>query len=114
MEREVRRMHLNLALSYKPEESMKALIQMGTTGYYPLFHEIWMQDPTFKEKRFQKITGVERARAKKLFHQVSQHKRIEHKKTVLLSMSEEDRRIFMKAFFKLVEGKILDQKPEIH
>lgn len=99
---------------YRPEESMKALIKMGTMGHYPLFQECWMKDPDLKEKRFQKITGLERARAKKLFKQVSTHRQLEHKKTVLLSMNDEDRRLFMKAFFKLVEGKILDQCPELH
>lgn len=99
---------------YRPEESMKALIQLGVVGYYPLFHEIWMNDPDIKERRFQKISGLERARAKKLFQQVSKHRQLEHKKTVLISMSDDDRKIFMKAFFKLVEGKILDQKMELH
>ena len=99
---------------YRPEESMKALIKMGTMGYYPLFHSSWMNDPDLREKRFQKITGSERARAKKLFQIVSTHRQLEHKKTVLLSMNDDDRKIFMKAFFKLVEGKILDARPELH
>lgn len=93
---------------------MKALIQLGMSGHFPLFHDVWISDPEIKERRFQKITGVERARAKKLFQQVSKHRRLEHKKTALLSMNDDDRKIFMKAFFKLVEGKILDQKPELH
>ena len=103
-----------LEIHYRPEESMKALIHLGTQGHYPLFHEIWLTDPEIKEKKFQKITGLERARAKKLFQRVSKHRQLEHKKTVLLSMEDGDRILFMKAFFKLVEGKILDLKPEIH
>lgn len=99
---------------YRPEESMKALIKLGTLGHYPLFQECWINDPGLKEKRFQKITGLERARAKKLFKTVSGHRQLEHKKTVLLSMTDDDRIIFIKAFFKLVEGKILDQGPELH
>jgi len=93
---------------------MKALIHLGTQGYYPLFHSSWLTDPELKEKKYHKITGLERARAKKLFLRVSKYKQLEHKKTVLLSMIDDDRKLFMKAFFKLVEGKILDQKPEIH
>ncbi len=99
---------------YRPEDSMKALIHLGTTGHFPLFHELWINDPDVKEKRFQKITGIERARAKKLFQQVSKHRQLEHKKTVIQSMNDDDRKLFMKAFFKLVEGKILDQCPELH
>lgn len=103
-----------MEIQYRPEESMKALIQLGTQGHFPLFHELWLKDPEIKEKRFLKITGLERARAKKLFQNVSKHRQLEHKKTVLLSMSDYDRLLFIKAFFKLVEGKILDLKPEIH
>ena len=103
-----------LEIHYRPEESMKALINLGTQGHYPLFHDLWLKDPEIKEKKFQKITGLERARAKKLFLRVSKHRQLDHKKTVLLSMNDGDRILFMKAFFKLVEGKILDLKPEIH
>jgi hypothetical protein len=103
-----------LEINYRPEESMKALIHLGTQGHFPLFHSSWLTEPEMNEKRFHKITGLERARAKKLFQRVSKHRQLEHKKTVLQSMNEEDRKLFMKAFFKLVEGKILDQKPEIH
>ena len=101
-------------ISYRPEESMNALIHLGTTGHFPLFHEIWLSDPDIKEKKFQKITGQEKARAKKLFQQVSKHRKLEHKITVLLSMNDEDRKLFVKAFFKMVEVKILDQKRELH
>ena len=103
-----------MEIHYRPEESMKALINLGVQGYYPLFHELWMKDPEIKEKKFNKITGFERAKAKKLFQRISKHRNLEHKKTVLQSMSDEDRKLFMKAFFNLVEGKILDLKPELH
>ncbi len=101
-------------IQYRPEQSMKALIHLGTFGHFPLFHECWLSDPELGDKRFLKITGIERARAKKLFQIVSKHRKLEHKKTVLISMEDNDRKIFMKAFFKLVEGRILDQKPELH
>jgi hypothetical protein len=105
---------MSLEIHYRPEESMKALIHLGTQGHFPLFQELWLKDPEIKAKKFLKITGLERARAKKLFLRVSKHRQLEHKKTVLLSMDDDDRLLFMKAFFKLVEGKILDLKPEIH
>ncbi len=101
-------------MTYRSNESLEALIHMGIHGHFPLFHDSWINDQDFQTKRFIRLTGIERARAKKLFQQVTKHRTLEHKKTVLLSLSNEDRMIFMKAFFKLVEGKILDQKPEIH
>jgi hypothetical protein len=93
---------------------MKALISLGVQGFYPLFLDVWLNDPTIKEKRFSKITGVERAKAKKLFSKVSKHRSLEHKKIIVCSMNDDDRALFMKAFFKIVEGKILDQRPELH
>lgn len=100
--------------NYRPEESMKALINLGMHGHYPLFHESWITEATTQKKNFLKITGVERARAKKLFTHVLKHRLLERKRIVLLSMNDEDRILFIKAFFKLVEGKILDQKSELH
>ena len=103
-----------MEITYKPEESMKALINLGVTGHFPLFLDAWLKDPTIKERRFSKITGNERAKAKKLFSRVSKHKSLEHKKIIVLSMNDEERTLFIKTFFKLVEGKILDQRPELH
>jgi hypothetical protein len=93
---------------------MKALINLGVQGHYPLFHDSWINDRSLQQKSFLKITGVERAKAKKLFTNVLKHRNLERKKIVVLSMNEEDRALFIKAFFKLVEGKILDQKQELH
>jgi hypothetical protein len=93
---------------------MKALINLAVHGHYPLFEETWVNSSIIKQKSFLKITGVERARAKKLFNNVLKHRLLERKKIVLHSMNDEDRDLFIKAFFKLVEGKILDQKLELH
>lgn len=93
---------------------MRALVMLGVQGHFPLFLDAWIKDPIIKEKRFSKITGIERAKVKKLFLKVSKYRNLEHKKIALLSMSDEERNLFIKAFFKLVEGKILDQKPELH
>lgn len=93
---------------------MKALINLGVSGHFPLFLDIWLKNSSLKDIRFSKITGVERAKAKKLFSRVSKHRSLEHKKVVVQSMSEDERSLFIKAFLKLVEGKILDQRPELH
>ncbi len=103
-----------LEMTYKPNESLEALIHMGMSGHYPLFHESWINEDCVLQSKNSKLTGLERARAKKLFSLLIKHKSLEHKKIFLLSFNLDDRLIFMKAFFKLVEGKILDQKPEIH
>ena len=101
-------------INYRPEESMKALINLGVQGHFPLFHESWITSNSLNQKNLLKITGVERARVKKLFNNVLKHRHLERKKIILLSMSDEDRNLFIKAFIHLVEGKILDQKMELH
>lgn len=93
---------------------MRALVQLGMNGHFPLFQDFWPKFIELKEKKFQKITGLERARAKKLFQQISKLPLLEHKKIALNSLSEDDKKLFMKAFMRLVEDKILDQKLELH
>jgi hypothetical protein len=38
---------------------------------------------------------------------------LDRKKTLLSSLNKEERDLFIKSFLKLVEGKILDKKPEL-
>lgn len=98
----------------RPEDSMKRLIELGTQGFFPLFHSSWIEELDISNKKFQKFTGVERTKAKKLFQKLSQHRTLEHKKIALLAMTIDDRKLFIKAFFKMVEGKIIDQRPDLH
>lgn len=100
-----------LEFHHKQDKSIKTLVELGANGYFPLFENNWLQDVSNPNK---KLTGNEKVKAKNLFKRVLQHKSIERKKTVVFSMCEEDRVLFIKAFLKMVEGNILDKKIELH
>lgn len=93
------------------DRSIKSLVELGTKGFFPLFDPNWLNE--FHSRPHKKLTGNEKVKAKKLLKRVSQHRSLERKKTVMLSMNDEERDIVLKAFFKMVENKILDTKPEI-
>lgn len=95
-------------MTYKPEESLEALIEMGSKGHYPLFYDEWLKMPFIKHKNFFKLTGTERTRAKKLFALISKHKRIEHKRTIISAFEQKDRELFIKAFMNLVQSKAIN------
>lgn len=102
-----------LALEFydKNDRSIKSLIELGAKGYFPLFDSSWLSE--FYSLPDKKLTGNEKAQAKKLLKRVSKHRSLERKKTVIFSMQEDDRNLVLKAFFKMVENKILDTKPQI-
>lgn len=93
------------------DRSIKSLVELGTKGYFPLFNTNWLSE--FYSVSPKKLTGNEKVQAKKLLKRVSKHRSLERKKTVMLSMNESERHLVLKAFFKMVENKILDAKPEL-
>lgn len=94
--------------SYRPENSMKALISLGIKGHFPLFYPNWIQEACLQDKVTKKLSQTDRAHAKMMFIHMTKHRSLEHKKIYLHSLSVHDRNLFIKAFLKLVEGKILD------
>ena len=96
---------------YRNDQSLKSLIHLGTFGHYPLFEKNWVEEAFQNNK---KLTGNEKSKAKTLLKKLCDHRTIDRKKTVLFSLKDEDRRVVVKAFMKLVETKILDGTPEIH
>lgn len=80
-------------------------------GFYPLFDESWFFELA---KNNTPLSSKQQEKAKSLIKRLGQHRSLERQKTVLFSMPEEDRNIIMKTFIKLVEGKILDEAPQLH
>jgi len=64
-------------------------------------------------EREKNLTGNEKAKAKTLFKRLCEHRSLERQKTVFLSLNDKDRSLFIRAFMKMVENKILDQAPEL-
>jgi hypothetical protein len=105
----------------RKEKGINTLIEMGRNGHYPLFDSQWMYECfdewnearlTNQKRKF--LTGNERVQARKILQRILQHRTIERQKTILFALKKEDRNLFMRAFFQMVEGRILDHKPQIH
>ena len=96
---------------HRNDRAIKTLVHLATQGYYPLFEENWMEE--IGQAKPKKLTGNEKAKAKTLFKRLCEHRTIERQKTVFWAMKSGDRELFMRAFLKMVEVKILDQAPEL-
>ena len=96
----------------KNEQSLKTLVQLGTKGFFPLFYDNWIEDHF--EKQYSNLTSQEKQKAKQIMQKLVKHKSIDRKRTLLMELDENERRTFIKAFMKMVEGQILDEKPELH
>ena len=94
------------------EKSIQQLIDLGTKGFFPLFYDTWVHDAKGNDDKG--LTSHEKRRAKLIMQKLQKHKSIERKKTLLLSLDSKERNYFIKAFLKMVEGKILDEQPELH
>lgn len=103
----------------KNEESIRSLIEMGTKGHFPLFAEEWVNTffredgTTGKKKNHDKLTSREKMKAKQIIQRLAKHRTIERKKIVVMAMKDEERDLLVKAFMKMVEGRILDSKPHL-
>jgi len=100
-----------LEFYYRHDKSLKSLIELGALGHYPLFEPSWVQEALESNK---KLTGNEKSKAKTLLKKLCDHRTIDRKKTVLFALKPSDRKVVIKAFIKLVEGKILDKGMELH
>lgn len=96
----------------KNEKSMKSLVELGTKGFFPLFYDDWIEEHTHYKS--EKLSGQEKQKARQIMQKLVKHKSIDRKRTLLLALDENERMTFIKAFMKMVEGQILDEKPELH
>jgi len=101
-----------LEFYHRNDRSIKSLVQLATNGYYPLFDDLISGLEEIPNQK--KLTGNEKAKAKTLFKRLCEHRTLERQRTVLSAMREADQRLFLRAFFRMVEMKILDAGPAIH
>ena len=101
-------MDLNWA---KKEKSLKSLVELGMKGFFPLFHQDWTQELNLSEQKT--LTKREKKKAKDIMNRLLNHRGIERKKIILISLSPEERTLFMRAFMEMVEGRIMDKSPEL-
>ena len=96
---------------HRTDKSIKSLVKLGMHGHFPLFENSWIKENSNDRK---KLTGNEKVKAKKLSNRLCQHNSLQRKKTILFSMNNSERTLLVKAFFKMVEHKIIDQGVELH
>lgn len=96
---------------YIKDETLKSLIKMGANGFYPLFEDIWASNIGSGQNL--KLTKKEKADAKKLLQRLEKHKCLDRKRTIVHSLHDHERDLLIRAFLNLVEGEILDARPDI-
>lgn len=77
---------------------------MGTKGYYPLFDQIPLH------RNHHCLNNDERKEAFHLLERLSKHRGIDRKRTVLLTLSEQEQDLVVRLFFELVGKKIEGKK----
>ena len=92
--------------------SINSLIDLATQGHFALFSGQWYHDFS-QEELYRPFCPAEKANLKNLFKMLARHENLERKKTVLLSLKDEERLLFLRGFLSMVENKILDQRPTI-
>jgi hypothetical protein len=95
----------------KKDNSFQTLVNLGTQGFLPLFEGLLTSD--MSEKENSALTVAEKKKANKLIDRVIKHRTLERQKTVVFAMDEVDRKLLIRAFIKIVEGKILDNEPQL-
>ena len=93
-----------------PSSIIRSLIELGTFGHYPLFNQEWVKEAINTKKNMGKI---EKLKAKEIFKILEKHRSIERQKAYITDLAEEERIIFVRFFVKIVEGKIVDKKPQL-
>lgn len=99
---------VHLEFFHKDSQSIKSLVELGVNGFFPLFEDQWQDSMKFSNKT---LSGQEKVQAKKLFSRIASHRGINRKKTIIMSMTHDERDLLTRAFMKMVEIKILDSKP---
>lgn len=90
-------------------EQMKSLIELGRHGHFPLFHQTWIEEAT--REKLARPNKADQKKAKEIMEKLAQHKNLDRKRTLLLSLPENERKVFIKEFFNLIEQSILEERP---
>lgn len=87
------------------DKSFSSLIELGTRGHFPLFFSSWLEE--LSDIDIPHLSDQDKIKINNIKSRLSQHKGIERKKTFLISLTKNERQIFIKSFFEEVEGEIL-------
>ncbi len=97
------------------DRTISSLIDWGTHGHYPLFDRDWLVTLELAPgQRLRRLSINEKSKVKTILKKLATQSSFERKRTVLFSLSAQDRATFIRAFMHAVEGRILDSSPELH
>lgn len=95
-------------------QTLKSLIQLGTNGHLPLFHEEWIRE-AIETKKSKPMNFME---AKRKVHKgltkLNHHRQLDRKKMAINQMPKKERVELVKAFLKMIENEVLDNSKELH
>lgn len=97
---------------FRSDKDFQGLIEMGLSGHYPIFHTSWLKElneVTDSAKEKSKVTLEKKKMAENIFEKLKAHRSYDRQQTVLMALPKEERTVFINAFLKIVENKILDQ-----
>jgi hypothetical protein len=89
------------------------LVRLGSRGSYPLFFQSWIEEAFFDLEGPQPLTIDEKSMVSQILKDLKKHKTLARQREALLALKKNDRKIFVRAFMKMVETKILDSGVQI-
>ena len=96
-------------------QGLDQLFEVGSTGFFPLFYQDWIHESYTDEREVKSISFTRAAETvHKVYKQIECHSSIERKKTAISALKDEERKVFVLAFMKMVEHRMLDKIKELH
>jgi len=102
-------------VDYQPQnnnQGIQSLVELGANGHYPLFPPEWFASLSLTSNFA--ISKSDKEKTHKIINRMCQHRSLDRKRTILYSLTEKEREIFLKVFFSMVEDKLMSKKPELH
>ena len=93
---------------------LESLIQLGSSGHYPLFFDQCLKECLYSKEKGHISYKDAKIKVKAALKKLEKHKSIERKKIALMSFEEKERQNFIKSFIKMVEFEILDHYKDLH
>lgn len=95
-------------------QGLDQLIEAGSSGYFPLFHQDWIKE-SFTKTDSPRISFSKAAEnVERYYQQIKRHSSLERKQTALHAFNTEEREEFVRSFMKMVEFRSLDRIKELH
>lgn len=95
------------------KKRMSPFIETASFGHYPLFYKSWIKKYSLWLSS-KDIVNKKNDLYFDVLGKINKHKSLERKRTVLISLPNDDLMYFMHEFFKAVEIELLEEKTGIH